>query len=264
MEENDSDLEKEVRAIYTPLSVAKEEIWRRWNDKALRKKVEDFLGGDVPEPVVSNPISVLARHVASPNLDLSRFIDLSKIMQLVPVCFEYLADKFSTKNFNKYYLGKLFFYDGLGKKGGSKVSALKIIDFDSAQGEKICDIKTIWNESFVDFHHRMNSMDSICSNVEIFDISSWYGRNGKIPKNYYIKFFALFICHGVLLENFLFNNKEVEFTREIILPNYKKIMKIFGVKPLIVQLDPEEDENQLCSMFYPMRLKEKIKKLTKK
>lgn len=39
----------DIKDIYTPLSVAEKEVWRRWNDKELRKKVEDFLGGDVPE-----------------------------------------------------------------------------------------------------------------------------------------------------------------------------------------------------------------------
>ena len=41
--------EFDIKDIYTPLSVAKKEIWRRWNDKELRKKVEKFLGGDIPE-----------------------------------------------------------------------------------------------------------------------------------------------------------------------------------------------------------------------
>ena len=41
--------EFDIKDIYTPLSVAKKEIWRRWNDPVLRKKVEEFLGGDVPE-----------------------------------------------------------------------------------------------------------------------------------------------------------------------------------------------------------------------
>jgi len=35
-------LREEVNKIYTPLSVAKKEIQRRWKDKKLRKKVEDF------------------------------------------------------------------------------------------------------------------------------------------------------------------------------------------------------------------------------
>ena len=47
MEEDKLRTEKkfDIKEIYTPLSVAKEEIWRRWNDPVLRKKVEDFLGG---------------------------------------------------------------------------------------------------------------------------------------------------------------------------------------------------------------------------
>jgi hypothetical protein len=39
--------------FYTPLSEAKREIWRRWNDKALRKKVEEFLDGDVPKMLIA-------------------------------------------------------------------------------------------------------------------------------------------------------------------------------------------------------------------
>jgi hypothetical protein len=30
--------------IYTPLEEAKEEIQRRWEDKELKKKVEEYLG----------------------------------------------------------------------------------------------------------------------------------------------------------------------------------------------------------------------------
>lgn len=33
------ELRKEVDNIYTPLAIAKEEIWRRWNDQALEKKL---------------------------------------------------------------------------------------------------------------------------------------------------------------------------------------------------------------------------------
>lgn len=31
----------DISSLYTPLSEAKEEVWRRWNDKALRRKYED-------------------------------------------------------------------------------------------------------------------------------------------------------------------------------------------------------------------------------
>ncbi len=67
--ENDELLRKEVEKIYTPLSVAKEEIWRRWNDKELRKKVEDFLGGDIPEVFKKEPRATIFRYIATPNLE---------------------------------------------------------------------------------------------------------------------------------------------------------------------------------------------------
>ena len=59
-----------IKHIYTPLEEAKEEIWRRWNDKALRKKVEEFLGGDIPDLFKKKPCAVLARSVVSPNFEL--------------------------------------------------------------------------------------------------------------------------------------------------------------------------------------------------
>ncbi len=43
-EEQKIEEEFDIKDIYTPLSVAKKEIWRRWNDKELRKKVEAYFG----------------------------------------------------------------------------------------------------------------------------------------------------------------------------------------------------------------------------
>lgn len=64
----------DIKEIYTPLSVAKKEIWRRWNDKDLRKKVEDFLGGELPKALRSKePGAVLSRDVISPNKEFSIF-----------------------------------------------------------------------------------------------------------------------------------------------------------------------------------------------
>lgn len=59
--------------IYTPLKEAKEGIWRRWNDKELRAKVEEFLGGDVPEFLRDEPKAYLARQLVTPNFSFFRF-----------------------------------------------------------------------------------------------------------------------------------------------------------------------------------------------
>ena len=45
----------DIDTIYTSLEEAKEEVWRRWNDKELRAKVEESLGGDVPEVFRDEP-----------------------------------------------------------------------------------------------------------------------------------------------------------------------------------------------------------------
>lgn len=63
--------------IYVSLEEAKEEIWRRWNDKDLRKKVEDFLGGDIPEPFKKEPRAVLARPITTPDIEHMHFLEMS-------------------------------------------------------------------------------------------------------------------------------------------------------------------------------------------
>ena len=48
--------------LYTSIKEAKEEIWHRWNNNALRHEVETFLG-EVPPVLKKEPKAVLFRHV---------------------------------------------------------------------------------------------------------------------------------------------------------------------------------------------------------
>lgn len=61
--------------LYTSLEVAKEEVWRRWNDAALGGKIADFVG-TVPSPFTIQPRAHLARSIATPNNELFRFLEL--------------------------------------------------------------------------------------------------------------------------------------------------------------------------------------------
>lgn len=125
-----------VEDIYTPLSVAREEILRRWNDKELRKKVEDFLGGDLPEFSKGGPRAILSRDVMSPTKEFCYFLELAQQINLEPAFVEYLDGKFVAKNCNKYYLGKMCFHDGMGKNGGDKIDNIKVINFNDQEGKK--------------------------------------------------------------------------------------------------------------------------------
>src|SRR4030042_2175704 len=106
----------DIKEIYTPLSVAKKEIWKRWNDKELKKKVEDFLGGDLPEVFKRKPKAALFRFIATPNLEFRNFFDLSKMSKLDPVYVEFLEDRFCTRNQDKVCLGRIIISDGKNKR----------------------------------------------------------------------------------------------------------------------------------------------------
>ena len=60
--------------------------------------------------------------------------------------------------------------------------------------------------------------------------------------NYYTNFILLFICHGILFENFLFCGDEGEFTKNILLPAFNKAHDLAGIKPLIVPIPPMDSE----------------------
>lgn len=253
------DSRKKLNGIYTPLSVAKKEIWKRWNDKKLRKRVEASLKGDFPEMFKDSPGAVISRQVLSLNFELLRFLQMSNIIELKPVAFEYLQDKFITKSIDKYYLGRLFFYGEKGKRAGNLLSTLKVIRFNRSEGKKICDLKTIWNGNLVDFHHKL----AYCldSNISREDISDYLKRNGNVASKYYTYYFSLFICHGVLFENFLLEDSQTDFTKNVVLPSFEKVQAKFGLKPLIVPLVPFEDEEDLYWRYYPKFLKSKLQGL---
>lgn len=244
----------DIKEIYTPLSVAKKEIWRRWNDKKLRKKVEDFLGGDVPDFLKKEPRAYLPRHIASPNFECVRFFELSKKINLKPVIPEFKNDKFIVINPVKYYLANL----RIENKGS--VEVLKIVNEDYFNGKKFCDTETLWGEKLIEFHHKIFKDSFDKENRIIFDISDWFNVNGRKSDKFYIYFLSLFVRNAVLFENYLDSGEEGEMVKNIVSPAFYEIEKIFGCKPLIVRLLPEESEKELHWYSYQDKIKINLKK----
>jgi len=230
----------QVEAMYTTLSEAKEEIWKRWNDKELRKKVEEYLG-EIPEPFRKEPRVALSRSILSPNQELFYFLDLAKQSGLKPIGLEGIEDKFCTKNYDKVSLGKLSFLKCKNAEDGR--SQVNVIDMVISDGKRFCDINTLWGENLVDFHHRMLSLYNI--DIETFDDFKWFNHGKKKNSiiDYYKKIFTLFLCYGILFENFIAKGNEKQFTDGIVARSYREIEEIFGVKPLIVPLLPLKDED---------------------
>jgi len=241
--------------IYTPLEQAKEEVWKRWSDQALRKEIAAYLG-DIPEPFVNEPRSVLDRTIMTPDNEFMHFLKLSSAVQLSPLVFEYLDDKFCSKNPDKLALAKMLFHHGRNKNNEAIINHRTVADCSLYDGKRISDMKTLWGEPFVSFHHRLFPMHE--PTVEKFDASAWFHSHGKSAKNYYPKLLSIFICNGVLFEDFITDGSEASFTEEIMIPSFEKVQRYFGFKPFIVPLVPDfGDKYWWC---YPDVVEKEIEK----
>ncbi len=240
--------------IYTPLEEAKEEIWKRWEDKDLEKKVNEYLVGNIPEPFLKEPRGICTSHVATPNWFFFSFFDKTKEIGLKPIVFEYLDDLFVTTNFDKASLAKMVFYHGKDDHGDMLTSSRHVIDLGGKnEKKKIKELCTLWGENFVDFHHR--ATNEFCEDVEIYDGSEWYHKMGKRPSDYYKYVLAFYLRNGILFENYLLNEKEEKFIKNVLIPAFEFVKNEFGIKPLIVPLAPRNEEDSRYWWSYPEFIK---------
>lgn len=230
---------------FESIEEAIKELKRRKEDKELQKTIQEFFREiGIPKQFQDDPPLVMFRQVATPNIETSRFIMIADGLDMKPIVLEYHQDKFTSNNIWKRYLAKLAFYEGIGKKGGAKIFYKNIIDFNTYDGERLIDINTLWGENLINFHHRLffenyKHIDS----ENFFEASEWFRLGGLNASDYYYQFLALFISNGILLENFALDNEEYHFTKNVFLPNFKKITDYFGIKPIIVALSPTDIED---------------------
>jgi hypothetical protein len=254
---NEDQMQDEVQKIYTALSTAKDEIWRRWNDASLRKKAEDFLGGDIPEVFRGKPKAIIFRNIATPNFELKLAVEYAEILELDLVVVEYTADKFCTRNRDKLHLGKMLFLNDNAK--GACVTAKKnIISIKEMDNVRLSEIKTIWNENLIDFHHRILQCNGY-KNIGTFD-ASIYKESGLGPYEVYLKIFGFCSHFSVLLENFLVKTDKGErnFTQKVILPAFHKVSEMTGERPMIVPLLSVDEEESINWQYYPDEIKDLI------
>jgi len=176
---------------------------------------------------------------------------------------EYTKDRFTSKNSSKYHLCRLFFHDGKSKNGKNRISGLKIANMTEADGKNLDSLQTNWNEKLVEFHHRLDILMVPDMIDRIFDVSTWNKRHGKTIKEFYIFYLSLFICNGILFENYLLNNEEIDFTKKTVVPLFNKVYDKFGIKPLVVRMLPEKNEEELFWFHYEGYLKPVIKEMIK-
>lgn len=250
--------------VYTPLPEALRILEERRKDPILVAKVEKLLNGHVPRIFKENKCGIMARQLATPNYDSRTFLSTVKENGLYPVFLEYFEDKFTSNNQYKHSLGQLQIQNENNKNNNECIEKITIIDFNKSNGKKIKEVKTLWGESLIDFHKKLFTSYGLNDEVNFFNENDWYKKNiNEKPEDFYINFFLLVTCFGILFENFLISgdDNEINFTKNIVLPALKKVTEISGLKPLIVPVGDLDVETENFWLYHLPIVKKQIKNI---
>lgn len=240
------------RFLYTPIEEAIELLKARQKQDL---KLPDF---DIPEPLrfwKDKPrlTAILARNIATPNYEIRRIVELCEKYQLELLIMTFQEDKFSSNNACKYALGRMGFFEGLGRNGGKKIRYNNVVNFNQSDGHTLRDCKTFRAQSLVKFHQDLLLQEFPHLGPDnIFDNSEWFIRHGTKTGNFYLENLKIFIKHAILFETFVLSGSELEFTMTNVLPAFQETIDNFGIKPLIVHSeDPNMEGDQYWQLYPP-------------
>ncbi len=235
----------EATYYYTTFSDALAQLRARREDRELRRRVELFLGTDVPDPFREGPVLYLARHVATPNFESLFFLDMASRMEWTAVIGQDLDDKFVPKNSLKRALGKLPIVRG-NTIGGERTEYITVLDFNKSNGRSLRELATFRGTPLGQFHNEL-FQHVVKEPVYLSDESAWITihHRGNLLEHYK-KHFALFILHGILFEYFVTcDTEENRLFVDVVEPAFHFVLEHFGVRPLIVpSVTPSIESNR--------------------
>jgi hypothetical protein len=254
----------QIKRLLTPFSEAIEQLKRRKNDAKLEQRVEEYLNADIPNYFLDVPVFYLARHIATPNFETLRFMHLLDSAGFKIIIGQDGEDMFVASNPMKKALIKLPIHTGFSlkdKKYHERFHYQSIGDINMANGKKLSEITTNWDQSLISFHTEL-CRQYFHDRVSIVNDGPWIDRNhrGNLLEHYK-RFLALFIVHGVLFEDYLIEDEqERDFIEEVLTPAFQWVEQHFGCRPLIAQLNPTSVESEHFWISYPSEVGEIIKK----
>lgn len=256
-----NDLQAIRDFIYTPLGEAVRLLEERQSTRIHPDLDRDGIL-DVPPIMRQKRAAILFRQVATPNHEMHLAMSLARQFGLNLIIWEYHADQFVSLNHCKRALGRMGFFSGIGRNGGRRMDYLNIVDFPRVDGQPLGEVRTLWGQPLVDFHHQLllEEFPQI-SQASLFDATSWLERHGGRARHYYKAFTMLLIRHAILLETFEMSGAELQFTQEIFIPAMRDIISAFGVKPLVARIEEVDVEGDEYWLNYPGRLRAKVRGL---
>lgn len=236
-------------SFYTAEDQVLAELDFRRKKTTLCGQVTDLLGEDIPCCLDEQPCAVLFRHIATPDMEMVRFVKTAERLNLLPLVIEFSADKFVSRNRDKMKLGKLCFSELRADGKEYQYRYHKIFNPAEVENQLLKEITTTTGEKLVDFHHKW--LRQIFPQVVHCDVSEWILRHGTHAQEFYRSFFCLFVAHGVLFDTFLEDDSEGPFTNRVIRPAFDEVTSRFGKRPLIVELFSQDEWGQKVWWSYP-------------
>ena len=149
---------------------------------------------------------------------------------------------------------------GHNRHGQALVEFINVLD-DNQQGRPLAELKTFWGQYLIAFHHELlayvlngGGQPTVC------DTSRQCARAGGTPAACYRDFYLqLCVADGILFEDFLLDQLELPYTRDVVLPAFDEVTTRFGLRPLIVHITLPEERNSPHWYWYPRELKEFVK-----
>ena len=201
---------------------------------------------------------VLARE-ASPNMEMMRFLRLSKIVGRPALVSTMPQNRFTpATNPAKRRLAKL----PVAFRNGS-MRHVNVVSFDEMDGLPFAEMHCRDGTPFVDLHAELMQIAiAPHSRPVTLDMTSFWGDRGA--REYYARFLSLFTCFGVLAESFSAFGYEKSFTDNIILPAIEHVTAHFGIAPRILRLLPPGGELDMVWETYPNSVMERVMLATRR
>ncbi|MFT6361119.1 MAG: hypothetical protein ACJAV6_000523 [Candidatus Paceibacteria bacterium] len=211
----------------------------------LKKSVENYWndkGHPLPDFLINSkiPRAISTRHVATARNEDMRFIAKANKLGLQPTWAEYLSDMFVTVSRVKTSL--VYPKDKDGKR-------VKLVpNAGLFEKKRMSEIRLASGQLMIDLHHaEWEKLRKFNANIERHDMSQWL-QNFGTATDYYVADISLFLAHGVLFKDyhgpsgFSQSTSGSYLTSQVFEPAFRKVVEIFGAKPLIHQFSYKEHD----------------------
>jgi len=228
--------------MYTPLNKAIKELKLRRQDESIINRTNEFLGGILPKGFPDEPPACLLRQVASCRYEDLAFARLAESAGLTPFWPTYLDDSYISINPDKvnYIRMKIKVSENHNHKLKA-VRDMNKLDHEKPEMGKL-ETKYLSDDGtpvlLPDLHLEMRRAVFPQYATNVFDNSAWYKSQRLKWSHYYNSIFALFVCHGVMFEDYHDGpnaSSLAKFTKRVVEPAFDLVCREIGLEPLMVQ-----------------------------